>query len=117
MPSHPRNMSEQEYSIKARAQELFDEPPGSEAVPKATKPFPMYLRETPPQPLSPFTKTVFWIVGVIVAGLFLMALWRITHRHRSRPEARPSRTMTAMVLHSSRSGTTFPRPGELASLP
>ena len=52
MPSHPRNMPEQEHSIKERSHELFVEPTQG-AAPRTTKPFPVYLRETPAQPLSP----------------------------------------------------------------
>jgi hypothetical protein len=93
-------MPEQEHSIKVRSHELFVEPPQSAEVTKPTKPFPAYLRETPAQPLSPFTKAVFWILGIIVAGLFVVAVWRVTHRHRPQRPARPA-AKTALV-HSSR---------------
>jgi hypothetical protein len=101
MPSHPRNMPEQEHSIKARSHALFvEEDPVAPAV--ATKPFEVYLRETPALPLSPGTKAVFWVLGIIVAALFLAALWRISNRHAGRPSADKSPeevpAKTAMLL-------------------
>ena len=97
MPSHPRNMPEQERSIKARSHELFVEPDQASGALKPTKPFPTYLRETPAQPLSAFTKAVFWMIGLIVAGLFLAAIWRISHRQKAGVPAvrRPAKTTNA----------------------
>lgn len=78
MPSQPRNMPEQEHSIKVRSNELYVE--DTPAVPaQVTKPFPVYLRETPARPLSAGIKAVFWTLGIIVALLFLAALWRVAH--------------------------------------
>lgn len=84
MPSHPRNMPEQEHSIKARSHELYVEEDltGSSM---ATKPFQVYLRETPAHPLSPAIKVIFWVLGLVVAVLFLLALWRVWQRHAARP--------------------------------
>ncbi len=80
MPSHPRNMPEQEHSIKARSHELFvDDTPV--AADRATKPFRVYLHETPAQPLSPAVTALFWVLGIIVALLFVAAIWRVAHRH------------------------------------
>jgi hypothetical protein len=84
MPTESRNLSEQEYSIKARAGELYVEPPRP-ASSQVVKPFPVYLRETPAVPLSTSVKVVLWIVGIIVALLFLAALWRVSQRHGARP--------------------------------
>ncbi len=98
MPSHPRNMPEQERSIKARSHELFVEPVQPGEATKPTKPFPVYLRETPAQPLSPLTKAVFWILGIIVAGLFVVAVWRISHRPKSKVPASRRPEKTVMVL-------------------
>src|SRR6476620_11448681 len=84
MPPESRNVSEQEHSIKARAGELFVEPPRPESG-KPVKPFPVYLRETPAVPLSTATQIVLWIVGVIVAVLFSAAIWRATHRPAAAP--------------------------------
>ncbi len=93
MPSHPRNMPEQEHSIKARSHELFVEqdPAGMRTK---TKPFPVYLRETPARPMSAFTKVLFWFLGIIVGLLFLAAVWRIGHHQRPRGPNRRAVTKT-----------------------
>jgi hypothetical protein len=97
MPSHSRNMPEQEHSIKARSHELFVDP--SQATDgKATKPFPVYLRETPARPMSVFTKAIFWLVGIIVGVLFLAAVWRIGHHQRSPGPNRRTVSKTVMAL-------------------
>jgi hypothetical protein len=88
MPSQRRNISEQEHSIKQRSHALFVEPVQPVEVGKPTKPFPVYLRETPAQPFSPLTKAVFLVLGVVVAALFLAALWRISQSKR--PKFKPS---------------------------
>jgi hypothetical protein len=75
------NLPEQEHSIKARAHELYVEPTRPAPPTKSVKPFLVYLRETPAEPLSSNVKTVLWIVAVIVALLFLAALWRLASRH------------------------------------
>lgn len=79
MPSQPRNMPEQEHSIKVRSNELFI--PDAPTETRVTRPFPDYLRETPAQPLSAGIKAIIWILGTIVALLFVTALWRVVHRH------------------------------------
>lgn len=108
MPAQPRNMPEQEHSIKVRSHELYVEPE-SRVQPKKTRPFPVYLRETPARPLSPLTKAIIATAGTIVAVLFLLALWRVAHRQGSpsaspvsagrsalrSPLGRPSRQLTA----------------------
>jgi len=90
MPSYPRNLPEQEHSIKARSHELFVEP-DQVAAPKRTKPFTSYLRETPALPLSPLATSMLWILGILVIVLFLAALWRITHRRGAAARPRPAR--------------------------
>jgi len=87
MPSESRNLPEQELSIKARSHELYFQPPHQ----ATTKPFPAYLRETPAAPLSTFTKVVLWIVGIIVALLFVAALWRAALGHGPRRQTRAPR--------------------------
>ena len=92
MPPESRNLPEQEQSIKARAHELYVEPERP-ASGKPVKEFPAYLRETPAVPLSTSTKVVLWIVGIIVALLFVAALWRVSLRHgprRQTPVPRPA---------------------------
>jgi hypothetical protein len=90
MPTEQRHLPEQERSIKAREHEVFAERPRPATSSKSTKPFPVYLRETPAEPLSTFAKVVLWTVGIIVVLLFLAALWRIPRRQVARPKtARP----------------------------
>jgi hypothetical protein len=86
MPSESRNMPEQEHSIKARSHELFVEPTRAEAG-KPAKPFPVYLRETPAEPMSGATKTLLLLTAIVVAVLFLAAIWRIVAR--SSPKQQP----------------------------
>ena len=97
MPSERQNMSEQDISIKAREHELYvpalpDAPP--------VKPFPVYLRETPGEPLSPATKFVLGIVGIVVAVLFFAAVWRAAHPRATKPKTRAARsaTKTAVIV-------------------
>ena len=80
MASERQNMSEQDISIKAREHEVFSKPLPDLAS-QAVKPFADYLRETPAEPFSPATQAILWMVGIVVAMLFLAALWRVsTHR-------------------------------------
>ena len=97
MPSERQNMSEQDISIKEREHELYvpalpDAPP--------VKPFPVYLRETPGEPLSPATKFVLGIVGIVVAVLFFAAVWRAAHPRATKPKTRAARsaTKTAVIV-------------------
>jgi hypothetical protein len=83
-------MSEQDLSIKAREHELYLKPL-PEVAARPVKPFPVYLRETPAEPLSPATKAILWTVGIVVALLFLAALWRVSHGHLTRPSMRTPR--------------------------
>jgi hypothetical protein len=80
MPSEPRNMPEQEHSIKSRARELFvkEEPANAN---RPTKPFPVYLRETPALPMTSTVKAMLWFAGIIVALLFLAAIVKLSIRH------------------------------------
>ena len=75
MASERQNMSEQEISIKAREHELYVQDPDTNAKP--VKPFAVYLRETPAEPLSPTTKAILWMLGTVVGLLFLAACWRV----------------------------------------
>jgi hypothetical protein len=80
MASERQNMSEQEISIKAREHELYVRQ-ASETDAKPVKPFEFYLRETPAEPLSPATKAILWVIGAVVALLFLAACWRAATRN------------------------------------
>ncbi len=80
MPSDSRHLPEQEISIKSRAHEVFaKEDPAAGRAP--TKPFPVYLRETPASPMSAAVKAALWFTAIIVALLFLAAVWKLTVRH------------------------------------
>jgi hypothetical protein len=96
MPSQSRNMPEQEHSIKVRSHELYvDDTPV--APDRATKPFPVYLRQTPAQPLSPGMKALFWVLGIVVALLFLAAVWRVARHQGPRPPAGGTGVKTAKI--------------------
>ena len=109
MPSPSHNISEQEGSIKQRSNELFVEPaPQPVDLGKTTKPFAVYLRETPAQPFSPFTKMVLWSLAIVVAALFLAALWRMSHRRR--PNVKPSRSLDKAAMLRAIEQPWFPQP-------
>jgi len=76
MGSERRSMPEQELSIREREQELFAEPQETPTAEPPVKPFPIYLRETPANPMSSEVKVILWIVGIAVVLLFCVALWR-----------------------------------------
>jgi hypothetical protein len=101
MASERQNMSEQEISIKEREHELYVKPLDAE-TPKPVKPFPVYLRETPAEPLSPTTKAILWMVGIIVTMLFLAALWKVSHPlgTKARTEIAKPAAKTAMFRPS-----------------
>jgi hypothetical protein len=95
MPSEQQNMSEQDISIKEREHELYV-PALPDAAP--VKPFPVYLRETPGEPLSPATKLVLSIAGIVVAVLFVAAIWRATHPRATKTKTRAARTATKTAV-------------------
>jgi hypothetical protein len=78
---------EQEQSIRARKEQLYeeDEAPKAEAAAKATKPFEVYLREVPATPLSATTKLILWSVGAVVVLLLIVTLLRTTGRQPTAP--------------------------------
>ena len=80
MPSEPHGLPEQEISIKSRAHELYVKPNVGPA-PRPTKPFGVYLRETPAYPISSTVKAMLWFAGIIVGLLFLAAVWKLTIRY------------------------------------
>ena len=97
MPSDSRNLPEQEISIKSRAHEVFakSEPAGPR---RPTKPFPVYLRETPASPMSAAVKAGLWFTAIIVGLLFLAAVWKLTVR--CGPGAlRPTAGCASIKLH------------------
>jgi len=104
MPFESRNLPEQEQSIKARARELYVEQERP-APGKPVKSFPAYLRETPAVPLSTSTKVVLWIVAIIVALLFLAALWRVSLRHGPRRQTRDPRPAAGTAMRQAPAGS------------
>lgn len=78
MTSRPPQPHEQEISIKERKRLLFEEDePLAEVIPVGErKPFAEYLRTTPAAPLSQGARVVLWGVGVLVALLLILALFK-----------------------------------------
>jgi hypothetical protein len=101
-PQRPKVVSvgggrEQEQSIRARKQLLFedDEPrrSGPDLEPRTSKSFSEYLRTTPAAPLSGGARAVLWGTGLIVVLLFIASLLKRGREPASPPrpgEARPS---------------------------
>jgi hypothetical protein len=87
MSVEPRNLPEQEHSIKAREHEVYAKPLRA-ITSKKVKPFTVYLRETPPEPLAVTTKVMLWMTAAIVGLLFLAAIWRVSQRHGPRSRSR-----------------------------
>ena len=81
MASERQNMSEQEISIKAREHELYV--PDTDTNAKPVKPFAVYLRETPAEPLSATTKAILWMVGTVVGSPFSGRLLAGCHAPRT----------------------------------
>jgi hypothetical protein len=105
-----RNMPEQEQSIKVRSNELFVEETTPVAPNKPSKPFEVVLRETPAQPLSMGVRAMLWILGVIVGVLFLVALWRVTHRPQKEAPAdeAPAQEAVSRAVQPSRGAGLLP---------
>jgi hypothetical protein len=100
MPSESRNIHEQEHSIKSRAHEVFVKQK-RETPSQPTKPFPVYLRETPAFPMSPTVKAMLWFAGIIVGILFLAAVLKLSLRFgpkRQGPSPQPAAKAEAVSL-------------------
>ena len=105
MPSDPRNLPEQEISIKSRAHEVFSrEDPDAGRMP--TKPFEFYLRETPAFPMSSEVKAILVFAAIIVGLLFLAAVWKLTVRHGPRRVAPPVQRAPVSINALGRAQTT-----------
>ena len=106
MPSESRNLHEQEISIKSRAHEVFAK---AEPDPRGrTKPFPVYLRETPASPMSAAVRAVLWFAGIIVGMLFLAAVWKLTVRHGPKPVA-PGPSVSMIRINQTAPGSACRR--------
>lgn len=80
-----RNTEDQESSIKSRANEVFSEANGAAPV----KSFAEYLGKTPATPLSMEMKALLWVVGFIVAMMFVGAVLRVQRGARRHHPVRP----------------------------
>jgi hypothetical protein len=67
---------EQIGTWKDQLNEFFDDDPARAAAAGPRKPFKVYLRETPADPLSPGVKVLLWVAGLLVAALLIAALVR-----------------------------------------
>jgi len=81
-----RNTEDQESSIKSRANEVFSESNDSAPI----KSFTEYLGTTSATPLSLEMKALLWVVGLIVAMLFVGAIMRVQQGGRRHHPARPA---------------------------
>jgi hypothetical protein len=83
------------FTPRELVEELFD----SDAPKAATRPFSEYVRGTPAAPLSGLTKVLLWVIGLLVAGLLVVALTRLAHHHpaRNSGESRSSATVPARI--------------------
>ena len=70
----PREVVEQQdQSIKARKNQLFEVAKPDDGV--SHVPFRVYLKDTPPAPMSTPMKAALWSVAVVAGLLFLAAIW------------------------------------------
>ncbi|MDB5352664.1 MAG: hypothetical protein JWN86_3911 [Planctomycetota bacterium] len=95
-PNPPR---EQEQSIKDRKRLLYDddEPPVSASA--DSKPFAVYLRETPARPLSAPVKAALWAAAIAVGLLLAGALMKSTQGKpptKKRAEVSPPRVTSPL---------------------
>ncbi len=116
MGSERRSMPEQELSIREREQELFVETQETPPAGPPVKPFPIYLRETPANPMSTGVKVILWSVGIAVLLLFAFALWRTQRptRLKRTPSATKAAVMDTAPFLSAHSRRWKGQPAQLA---
>ncbi len=90
-------MPEQELSIREREQALFVEGQEGNQNGPPVKPFPVYLQETPANPVASEVKVLLWIVGIVVFLLLCAALWRTQRPSRVRRPATATKTALGTV--------------------
>jgi hypothetical protein len=93
---------QQDQSIKARKFQLFERQQLGGAG--ALRPFADYVRQTPPAPMATPIKASLWALAVLVALLFLAAMFsgrgpNVRRRHASLPADRPP-AVTALAPHA-----------------
>ena len=81
------------------------------------KPFPIYLRETPANPMSPQVKVILWIVGIAVVLLFCAALWRTQRPSRLRRTPGATKAAVMNVAPACRTHGRLGKGGNLLSSP
>ena len=90
---------EQEDSIKDRKKLLFDKdesPTAFKGVER--KPFALYLRQTPPQPLSAGLKALLWTTGIVVGLLLLGAVWKSSQlKEKEKGKTGMTQTLTGRI--------------------
>ena len=72
--SHSMPMEEQDRSIKARKNQLFDNPALADEPAPTKMPFAAYLKTVPATPATPAQKQAFWSLAAVVLILFLASL-------------------------------------------
>jgi len=110
-PPTPEVLEQQDQSIKARKVQLFEERDRA-GDGLATKPFADYVNATPPAPLSPAVKASLGAVAVLVALLFLAALfYRPAPKHGRRRHADQGAGTHGGLTHHQAVAGPWPWPG------
>jgi len=100
---------DQDQSIKDRKNLLYEDdapPPGPARPP--SKPFDVYLRETPAAPLSPGIKAAIWAAGAVVALLLAGAAMKPSPP-KSAPKAKARRAKAEAQIERSNPSNLPPR--------
>jgi hypothetical protein len=106
-PVSRESVEHEDQSIKVRKSQLFE--PTAQG-PAEVRPFEEFLRSTPPTPLSPGVKAALWVVGAIVALLFLAALLSVgrSTRPRGRADRAPDSRAERLCARHRAFGTSEP---------
>ena len=86
---------EQDQSIKDRKRLLYeDDAPLASSVKPQSKPFALYLRETPAAPLALWVRAALWAAGLVVAMLLVGAVMK-SMRAKETPKRKAERASTS----------------------
>jgi hypothetical protein len=117
MSAERRDEPEQEISIRRREHELF-RPDADHASTTPARPFADYLRETPSAPLPTWVQAVLWALAVVVALLFVAAIWRMVHKSPPRTSRNPRPSVSSTpALPRGPNATTSLHSSDSAYLP